>query len=321
MIKPQLCQVVYSHLYPNPRPNDPTSFPAHVSRNIVPEVRFETTGFYGSLDCIEAQYPGLDYAYGPHRMRLSRFRYHRQLFRVFDELRLTSLEIQGLCRWEGTKWAKERYEKDENIRIRDTTGDEVTEIAAPIQPTAHLSLRPDHLSELSEGEDDEEYIDEVISEMEEIEGSPRLHHRGVSIDNRSRNRSIHDRDDSANSSEEHYIPGYVESDDDEFQSVGNDLTRQLLERTAARQQGHDIPLDEQWEQWLKDMAERGTLSDIPSDWRPGLPFPTVSSTTAIAAAPARVGSRAPPPRLNSSGPVIVDGSARRPRPRPTGTAM
>lgn len=58
-------------------------------------------------------------------MRLGRFKHHRQLFRAFDDLGLTYNEIQDFCCWEGTKWARERYEKDEGIKVLDTTGDEI----------------------------------------------------------------------------------------------------------------------------------------------------------------------------------------------------
>ena len=51
-------------------------------------------------------------------MRLGRFPHHRKLFRAFDDLGLTYGEIQDFCCWEGTKWARERYEKDEGISVR-----------------------------------------------------------------------------------------------------------------------------------------------------------------------------------------------------------
>lgn len=51
-------------------------------------------------------------------MRLGRFPHHRKLFKAFDDLGLTYGEIQDFCCWEGTKWARERYEKDEGITVR-----------------------------------------------------------------------------------------------------------------------------------------------------------------------------------------------------------
>ncbi|KAF2091233.1 hypothetical protein K490DRAFT_71450 [Saccharata proteae CBS 121410] len=117
--------VVYNHLFPNPRPEDPTSFSAHLSKNLVGEVRIETATFYGSLDTVEARYPGLNYSHPPHRKRLGRFPHHARLFQAFDELQLTETEIAGLCRWEGTLWARERYERDEGCKVEDTTGNEI----------------------------------------------------------------------------------------------------------------------------------------------------------------------------------------------------
>ena len=119
--------LVYNALFPNPSPSDPPSFSAHLSKNLVGEVRIETATFYGSLDTIEARYPGLNYAHAPHRKRLGRFPHHKKLFDAFDRLGLTDSEIQGFCRWEGTLWARERYERDEGVKVRDTTGMEIGE--------------------------------------------------------------------------------------------------------------------------------------------------------------------------------------------------
>ncbi|KAK7510356.1 hypothetical protein IWZ03DRAFT_318909 [Phyllosticta citriasiana] len=123
--KQPISVLVYHHLFPHPRPEDPSSFSAHLSKNLVGEVRIETATFYGSLDTIEARYPGLNYSHGPHRKRLARFPHHARLFRAFDELRLTESEIASLCRWEGTLWARQRYERDEGIKVLDTTGNEI----------------------------------------------------------------------------------------------------------------------------------------------------------------------------------------------------
>lgn len=120
-----LAHLLYNHLYPHPTPNDPPSFSAHLARNLVPEVRIEVATYYGDLNSAEARYPGLNYCHPPHRMRLGRFKHHRRLFDAFDNLGLTYNEIQDFCCWEGTKWARERYEKDEGVKVVDTTGDEI----------------------------------------------------------------------------------------------------------------------------------------------------------------------------------------------------
>ncbi|KAK5121092.1 hypothetical protein LTR85_005576 [Meristemomyces frigidus] len=120
-----IAHLLYAYLYPTATPNDPPSFAAHLARNLVPEVRIEVATFYGDLNSAEARYPGLNYCYGPHRMRLGRFKHHKRLFDAFDNLGLTYNEIQEFCCWEGTKWARERYEKDEGIKVQDTTGNDI----------------------------------------------------------------------------------------------------------------------------------------------------------------------------------------------------
>jgi hypothetical protein len=124
-------QLVYETMFPKPKPNDPANFHMLLQRQLVQEVRSETASFYGSLESREAQYPGLDYSYKPHRNRLSRFPWHRRLFRAFDALKLTPSEIAGLTKWEGTRWAKERFEKESGMVIRDTTGDCIQDFVEP----------------------------------------------------------------------------------------------------------------------------------------------------------------------------------------------
>ncbi|KAK7416333.1 hypothetical protein QQX98_005278 [Neonectria punicea] len=116
-------QIVYECMFPRPKSNDPQNFHALLQRSLIPEVRQETHAFYGHLETQEAKYPGLDYTHRTHRIRLARWPWHRRLFRAFDGLRLTDAEIAGLTKWEGTKWAKEKFEREQGITIRDTTAD------------------------------------------------------------------------------------------------------------------------------------------------------------------------------------------------------
>lgn len=116
-------QMVYEVMFPRPKSNDPSNFHALLQRSLIPEVRQETHAFYGHLDTQEAKYPGLDYTHKTHRIRLSRWPWHRRLFRAFDSLALTDAEIAGLTKWEGTRWAKEKYEREQGIKIKDTTDD------------------------------------------------------------------------------------------------------------------------------------------------------------------------------------------------------
>jgi hypothetical protein len=117
--------LVHSYLFPSPTPSDPPDFQQHLIRNLITEVRIETHRFYGGLETIEAKYPGLNYAHPPHRKRLARFPHHARLFEAFDALGLTPYEIGELCKWEGTLWARQRYERDEGVKVEDTTGSEI----------------------------------------------------------------------------------------------------------------------------------------------------------------------------------------------------
>ncbi|KZF22041.1 hypothetical protein L228DRAFT_247652 [Xylona heveae TC161] len=317
-----LPQLVYNHLFPNPRPADPSSFSAHVSRNIVPEVRLETTTFYGALDSTEARYPGLNYSYGPHRMRLRRFPWHRRLFRAFDELGLTESEIASLCRWEGTKWARERYEKEEGVIVRDTTGDEIKPWVRPQSPcaSASASANPTSMSLLYETPSvleacplarsmqttnpaqsavshTETQVDRPIVDAPESTThtgtylsytSPFLMSTTPNTD-RSTNTSavpidrpepVAQPEGMLSESEQDEDDNDDNDDDDgELESVGVELNRRLLAAAAARERGADVVvMDEAWEQWLKDAAERGVLGDLSSGLRVGQAFPPLRAT-------------------------------------------
>ena len=224
MRKPSIAPLVYARLFPAPKATDPPTFQAHLSRNIVQEVRAEISCYYGPTDCLEAQYPGLDYANPAHRSRLCRFTFHRRLFRAFDELRLTDEEIRELCRWEGTRFAREKYEEQHRCQIRDTTWDDV-EVEAPRRASA-----------------------------------VKTYQRGGEVDGMPLNGML---DDGRSPENEGDLPdgdGGIEGEDseDELQhSVGVDLNRHLLAATAARARGEQVVLDADWEQWLKEAAERG----------------------------------------------------------------
>lgn len=256
MRKPCLGQVVYDAIFPRSHSQDPGSFTSHVTRNLVPEVRIETSTFYGSLDCIEAQYPGLDYSHAPHRMRLSRFYWHRRLFRAFDELRLTPQEISSLCRWEGTKSARERYEKEEGVKVRDTTA-ECVQVDAIIAPSIEVHFE-DGPSTVSKAET-------TVSTVTPL------------------------KDDESPQEETD------ESSDGEMESCGVSLNNHLLAATAARDRGVDAPLDEDWEQWLKDARERGSYMDVFNAIRMGQPLPRLRRTGLAQTSVSRSGPFVPMP--------------------------
>ncbi|KAF4447444.1 hypothetical protein F53441_9055 [Fusarium austroafricanum] len=169
-------QLVYECMFPRPKSNDPQNFHALLQRNLIPEVRQETHAFYGHLETQEAKYPGLDYTHHTHRIRLSRWPWHRRLFRAFDNLQLTGAEIAGLTKWEGTKWAKEKYEKEQGYLIHDTTADgfpDWTEI--------------EHLPRASRGHSAEvEYVGLDDLDDMEVESEDELDSVGVELNERLR---------------------------------------------------------------------------------------------------------------------------------------
>lgn len=160
-------RLVYDYMFPRPKSNDPQNFHALLQRSLIPEVRQETHSFYGHLDTQEAKYPGLDYTHRTHRIRLSRWPWHRRLFRAFDGLRLTNAEIAGLTKWEGTKWAKEKFEREQGISIRDTTADGFPDWSEIEDHHRASDTYLDAFIDEEEGENDEEM--DVESDLEEIE--------------------------------------------------------------------------------------------------------------------------------------------------------
>lgn len=202
-------------------------------------MRIETANFYGSLDTIEARYPGLNYAFAPHRKRLGRFPHHRKLFDAFDRLGLTNAEIQGFCRWEGTLWARERYERDEGVKVVDTTG---SEIGAWID-RREFTPRSPRQSRINVKTD----IEVEISHAQTTLHQPQQNH----TQQQPLDTEMPDSDSS--SSEE-------DQDLELDASIGFSLNARLLQAAALRDQGTNVPMDPEWEQYLKEAQERGELN-------------------------------------------------------------
>lgn len=253
MHRPSIPTLVFRHLYPAPKANDPTCFAMHLTRNLIPEVRAETSTFYGTLETVEARYPGLDYTHAPHRRRLGRFVYHRRLFRAFDELGLTKEEILAMCRWEGTRWARESFEKQEGVKVRDTTGDEV----GPWVPRERrLAIEQAAANQARIGQTD----GPCHAGTTEDDGDHRVFDfHGV----------VEDEDDAIEAAQEGTddevaaaVPETVEEardeSDGEPESIGIELNQRLTVAAEARAQGHtNVVMDEAYEQWLKEATERG----------------------------------------------------------------
>lgn len=217
-------ELVYEALFPRPRPSDPHNFQDFLTRHLIAEVRHEVHAFYGHIDDDESKYPGLDYCHPTHRIRLSRWQWHRRLFRAFDMLRLTNDEIYGLTKWEGTKWAKERYEKESGVTIRDTTADGFSDWIPPERRAAAQS-------EPEVDEDDDE--DDASSVRTRVQAT-------------------------ASAAAEDELPDADDSEDEVQGSVGVELNERLRQRVAAHNAGDTSqPLDEEWEQWLKNAIETG----------------------------------------------------------------
>ena len=236
MKKPLVSELVYGKQYPRPRPHDPVSFVQHVQRCLVPEVREEVQRYFGRIDCIEAQYPGLDYTFAPHRRRLASFPWHRRLFRIFDELRLTVDEILNLCTWEGTRAAKERFERESNTEIEITTLREVAAAPEGRGPRAffHIDRRRfqykslNHIAALAAGKQRADVEDDDQSDEDETD-----------------------------------------------ESIGVHLNQQLIIAADARERGESATFSQQWEQWMKEALERNEmdLDTILDTIRQGRPFP------------------------------------------------
>ncbi|KAH7313478.1 hypothetical protein B0I35DRAFT_410465 [Stachybotrys elegans] len=174
-------QLVYEYIFPKPKPSDPCNFQNFLQRNLIPEVRQETHAFYGHLDTQEAKYPGLDYTHKTHRIRLSRWPWHRRLFRALDGLGLTNSEIAGLTKWEGTRWAKEKFEREQGITIRDTAADGFPD-RADIEKQQRLNPRPRRPAPARVNVSDDDKMEEDEDESEdELESSV-----GVTLNERLR---------------------------------------------------------------------------------------------------------------------------------------
>ncbi|KAL5120412.1 hypothetical protein ACEQ8H_001702 [Pleosporales sp. CAS-2024a] len=236
--------LVYNTLFPTPSPTDPPSFSAHLSKNLVGEVRIETANFYGSLDTIEARYPGLNYAFAPHRKRLGRFPHHRKLFLAFDTLGLTESEIQGFCRWEGTLWARERYERDEGVKVHDTTGNEIGAwIDRRRQPAPYSSPSATSRNNNINVKTDIEV--EITSPAPDAQPQHRQQPPAHAQDT-----EMPDSDAEEESEDDAQLDA----------SIGFSLNARLFHAAALRDQGANVPMDPEWEQYLKDAQERGELN-------------------------------------------------------------
>lgn len=228
-------KLIHGYLFPDLKQADPVNFQTFLTQCLIPEVRQEVHAYYGHIDTTEARYPGLDYCDPIHRIRLSRWHWHSHLFRAFDALGLTHSEISRLTKWEGTKWAKERYEREHGTTIGDSAWDSTPRFVHPRDRPRRLSPTVEEAARATADQPDE-----IGASGDECE------------DDR---RDDHDEDEQDEDG--------VESSDDLMESVGPTLNERLREQVARREAGDDTAvLDEEWEQWLKNALEAGGFPDI-----------------------------------------------------------
>ena len=240
MQKPEIWKLVLSQFASSnkaePSANDWRTF---ITRCLGPEVKNEIARFYGLSDDDESQYPGLDYADANHRLRLSSFPYHHQLFKAFDNLRLTDIEIYTLCKWHGTKRSKDEFERKHNVKIEDTTWDDVQPYT-PREPTITI-CKSSSTTPWRTGVAVSHLMHEEEEAIEEFESG-------------TENEMADNSDASAEDSE-----------DEVQQSVGLELNQRLLANAEAnaqaRARGELVSMDADWEQWLKEAAEREAAQD------------------------------------------------------------
>lgn len=271
---PAIDRLVYEFMFPKPKSTDPPNFQLLLQRQLVPEVRLETQAFYGHLSSQEAKYPGLDYSYQPHRARLSRYPWHRRLFRAFDNLGLTESEIAGLTKWEGTRWAKERFEREQGIVIRDTTADGIADWIEP-------SLRVPETSLLN-----------GRNEMDEFET---IHDDSLNRDLETEQRPEHEDDQYEDQNDEGESQPQIDEDadedsDSEIQSVGVALNERLRAAVAQREAGNaSTVMDEEWEQWFKDAVEASGLPFLSTNFpHANIPGTRPSTESQVSSIPPRL---------------------------------
>lgn len=252
--------LVYEYMFPKPKTFDPQDFQALLQRSLIPEVRQETHAFYGHLETAEAKYPGLDYTHPTHRIRLSRWSWHRRLFRAFDGLGLTHAEISALTKWEGTKWAKEKFEKEQGVLIRDTAADgfpDWTEPGSRASAQQGRSVRI-HTIDISTLDDDEN--------METEESDEELASVGVSLNQQLRaqaaRREAGDTSAVLDEEWEQWLKNAIESGDLAI------LTERMTEEMLGQSHSSNPMVASLLPDGMLHMARAGQWSEIPEFLQP-----------------------------------------------------
>ncbi|KAF2222585.1 hypothetical protein BDZ85DRAFT_263895 [Elsinoe ampelina] len=238
--------LLYQYLYPRPTSNDPNNFSNHLARNLIPEIRVETARFYGSLDSVEARYPGLNYTHFPHIRRLASFPHHARLFRAIKALGITDCEVLDMARWEGTLWARERFEKDEGIKVLDTTGDDIldwvnprTKETAQIRATTTMTLTTVSAERQLPSPQSATHCDLEVQEPERMTESP------AQMDDDSDGES----DDSSSTQ------GATNAT-----RSAMELSQQIMDVIRRHQRGEPVNLSADLEDWVEELCHDWTSS-------------------------------------------------------------
>lgn len=249
MQKPEIWKLVIAQLISSKKDLTLSDWRSYITQYLVPEIKLESTRFFGGIDDQESRYPGLDYASPAHRLRLGSFHHHAGLFKAFDKLRLTEHEIYMLCKWHGTKRAKDEHERNCQTRVTDTTwaGFHRYRLSEPTVTVPHDNnsvvdnggARPRQDGSVLQGEDED------MADSEDGES--------------------YNMDEDEDLSDE-------ESEDELQQSIGVELNQRLVAsaeaNAEARARGEQVITDAEWEQWMKEAAERG---EAPGTFPSGLP--------------------------------------------------
>ena len=132
--------------------------------------------------------------------------------------------------FQGTRWAKERFEREQDIIIRDTTADGIKDWVEPELRTPVAEAQQADVEDMEDVQEDE----------------------GREMEN----------DDEADND-------MYEDSDEEMQSVGLELNERLRAAVAQREAGNAATvMDEEWEQWLKDAVEAGGIPFLSSELSP-----------------------------------------------------
>lgn len=149
-----------------------------------------------------------------------------------------------LVRWEGTLWARQRFERDECIKVKDTTGDGISEWVDMRRVKKGLG----HSNRIK-----------VKTEIEVTEGMDPMADGLASdpIQPEDDLSEVDDEDDDDDNMDEDVDVAFHAEDNPP--SVGHDLNRRLLQAIAARNQGMNIELDPEFEDYMKRLIESGGL--------------------------------------------------------------